>query len=170
MSRKIFSISFRSTAMVMFLVCFLFSPKNSFGGEVKGTLNHPKGTVVLKYAYFIKGPDSFDSKKMIDRVLLSGNDLTAKIQACKTMSCVDGELTEGLEVDLVSGPRYNYWMAINGAKVQYSGTLQPSVLKTTAKDAKRIAGKLTFDDTVMTGPKVEADFDATLSKEFTQAR
>ena len=39
------------------------------------------------------------------------------------------------------------------------------MLKTTANEAKRIAGKLTFDDAGAGGPKVDVEFDAALVKE-----
>ena len=41
------------------------------------------------------------------------------------------------------------------------------MLKTTANDAKRIAGKLAFDDAGAGGPKVDIEFDAALVKELT---
>ena len=44
--------------------------------------------------------------------------------------------------------------------------MKPEVLKTTANDAKRIAGKLTFDDAGAGGPKVDVEFDAALTKEL----
>jgi hypothetical protein len=154
-------------AKAFLLFTLLFSANPSFAGETKGTLTHPRGTVALKFSYFIKGPDALDPQKIIERLVLSGNDLSGKIQGCGTMSCVDGAVTEAVSIDLISGPRYNYWMAINGALVQNSGTVEPSVIKTTAKDAKHIAGKISMDATTMGGPKVEADFDAPLAKAFT---
>lgn len=48
--------------------------------------------------------------------------------------------------------------------------LKPTVLKAGVDDATRIAGKLSFDDTSAGGPKVEADFDATILEAFTVAR
>ncbi len=155
-------------AKVFLLGTLLLSANASFAGETKGTLTHPKGTVALKFSYLIKGPDAVDPQKIIERLVLSGNDLSAKIQGCGTMSCVEGAVTEALIIDLISGPRYNYWMAISGAKVQNSGTVVPSVIKTTTKDANRIAGKISFDTTTMGGPKVEAEFDTPLAKAFTR--
>jgi len=165
----------RSTRSHFFQTLVLAAILGFFGNsvlasEAKGTLTNPKGTVALKYAYFVKGPDNLDSQKILKRIVLSGVDIGAKIQACTTMSCVDGTLTEGVMVDLDGGPRMNYWMAINDAKVQYSGTHEVSALKVSADDAKHLAAKLSFDDNAMGGPKVDADFDAALLKEFTQAR
>jgi hypothetical protein len=134
--------------------------------DAKGTVIYKTRTADLKYAYLVKGPDAV-SKQVIRRLILSASDLGAKISACKTMSCTDSDLNEGLSVNFDSGPRLNYWMVLNGQKIQYSGTLKPEVLKATANDAKRIAGKLTFDDAGAGGPKVDVEFDATLSKEVT---
>jgi hypothetical protein len=94
----------------------------------------------------------------------------AKIRGCQAMSCADGEVTEGLVVDMGAGPRLNYWMALNDQKVQHSGTRPPASLKTSADDPKRLAGKLSFDDSGASGPKVDVEFDAMLVKEFKAAR
>ena len=147
------------------VTCALSAPLAA-AGDAKGTLTYKTRTSSLKYAYLVKGPDSV-SKKTIRRLILSASDLGAKISACKTLSCTDSDLNDGLSVNFDSGPRLNYWMVQNDQKIQYSGTLKPEVLKTTADDAKRIAGKLTFDDAGAGGPKVDVEFDATLTKEVT---
>ena len=126
--------------------------------------------MTLAHAYLVTGPDAVDAKKMIRRLILSGKDLGAKMRACQTMSCTDGEVTEGLVVDIDGGPRLNYWMAINEQKVQHSGTQRPAALKTGADQPRRLAGKLSFDDTPSGGPKVDVEFDAPLVKELKAAR
>src|SRR6185295_19730452 len=108
-------------ARPLILAVFLLAAAPSFAGETKGTLPHPKATVALKYSYFVKGPNSLDPKKTIRRLIFTGADIGAKIQACATMSCIDGALTEGVMVDLDQGSRLNYWMVLNGGLVQYSG-------------------------------------------------
>jgi hypothetical protein len=152
-------------SVVLGVTCALSAPLAA-ASDTKGTLAYKTRTADLKYAYLVKGPDAV-SKQTIRRLILSATDLGAKIAACKTMSCTDSDLNEGLSVNFDSGPRLNYWMVLNGQKIQYSGTLKPEVLKTTANDAKRIAGKLTFDDAGAGGPKVDIEFDATLTKEVT---
>ena len=138
--------------------------------KASGTLNYKGKAVNLGHAYLIKGPDSVDPATVIRRLVLTKQDIGAKLQGCKTMSCVDGEVTEGLIVDLLSGPRFGYWVAINGAMIQYSGTLRPSVLQASTDDDKRLAGKLSFDDGAAGGPKVEVEFDASMLKELAAAR
>ncbi len=166
------SVLIRSTRIAFICAAVLFTLKaTSFAaGETKGTITASKGTVTLKYAYFVKGPDSLDPKKIIRKIILTDQDLGAKIAACTTMSCADRDLTSGLTVDLDGGPRLNFWMVMNGGLVQHSGTEETAALKLTADEAKRLAGKLSFDKTTSGGPKVDADFDAALLKEFTQAR
>ena len=132
--------------------------------DANGSVAYKGRTANLKFAYLVKGPDEL-SKQTIRRLILSATDLSAKIAACTKMSCTDSNLTDGLSVNFDSGPRLNYWMVLNDQKVQYSGTLKPEVLKTTASDPKHMAGKLSFDDSAPGGPKVDVDFDAALVKE-----
>ena len=163
---------FRRSVLAFICATALFAIKitPSVAGETKGTITAAKGTVTIKYAYLVKGPDSLDPKKIIRKIILTDQDLGAKIAACTTMSCADSDLTSGLTVDLDGGPRLNFWMVMNGGMVQHSGTEETTALKLTADEAKRLAGKLSFDKTSSGGPKVGADFDATLVKEFTKAR
>lgn len=134
------------------------------GNDAKGTLSYKARSADLKYAYLVKGPDAM-TKEMIRRVILSATDIGSKIAACKTMSCTDSELTEGMSVNLEPGPRFNYWVSLNGQKVQYSGTEPVAALVLKVQDAKRLAGTLRFDKSASGGPKVEVEFDATLVKE-----
>ena len=83
------------------------------------TASHTKFLTVPRN--FVKGPDTMDPKTTIRRVILSSTDLTAKIQACKTMDCSDDDLTDGIEIDITGGPRLLYWLAVNGGLVQYLG-------------------------------------------------
>ncbi len=147
-------------------------PSGSHGaaGQAKGTLSHKGKSVTFTHAYLVTGPDAMDTKKMIRRLILTTKDLGAKIRGCQAMSCSDGEVTEGLVVDIGSGPRLNYWMALNDQKVQHSGTQPPASLKATADAPKRLTGKLSFDDAASSGPKVDVEFDAALVKEFKAAR
>lgn len=133
-------------------------------GDAKGTVKYKDRTADVKYAYLVKGPDAV-SKQTIRRLILSTKDLSAKIAACKTMSCTDGDLDDGLSVNLEPGPRFNYWMVMNGQKIQYSGTEPVGSLAAKTDDAKKLAGTLKFDKTGAGGPKVDVEFDAPMVKE-----
>lgn len=133
-------------------------------GDARGTVAYKGRTADVKFAYLVKGPDAM-SKQPIRRIILSSKDLSAKIAACKTMSCTDGDLDEGLSINLEGGSRFNYWMVMNGQKIQFSGTEPTSSLVTKTDDAKKIAGKVSFDKTSIGGPKVDVEFDATMVKE-----
>jgi hypothetical protein len=156
--------------LAIMLCAFSCSSVAAADGEAKGNLSYKGTTVTLKHAYLIKGPDDVDAKKIIRRLILSQTDLGATIRNCKTMNCVDGEITEGMQVDFDAGPRLNYWVALNGGRLQYSGTAEPSVVKVAAGDPRRLPGKLSIDGTAAGGPRVEVEFAATLLKEFTAAR
>jgi hypothetical protein len=134
------------------VICAL-SATLAVAGDAKGTLTYKARTANLKYAYLVKGSDAV-SKQPIRRLILSATDLGAKISACRTLSCTDSDLNDGLSVNFDIGSRLNYWMVMNDQKIQYSGTQKPEALKTTADDAA--AG----------GPKVDVEFDAALVKEL----
>ncbi len=147
-------------------LCFAGSSRAQ-GGEAKGTLNFKGTALVLKFAYLVKGPDAVDPSNKIRRLIFSGTDLGPKLKACTKMSCTDSAVTEGMTVDLNGGPRINYWVALKGGLVQYSGTVEPSALKTKIDEPAKLAGTLTIDDAAADGAKVEVEFDAALLKEFT---
>ena len=143
-------------------------------GTAKGTLTYRAKTGAItmapKFAYLVKGPDAVDNNKIIRHLILSATDLGAKVAACKTMSCTDADLNNGITVDLDAGPRLNYWVVLNDQRIQYSGTERPAALTLTADTPTRLAGKLIFDGSAAGGPQVEIEFDAPLLKEMKQAR
>ena len=145
-------------------------PALAADGTAKGTVVYKDNKAAIKHVWLVKGPDAVDPKKTIRRLILTTKDLGAKIRGCQAMSCSDGEVTEGLVVDIGAGPRLNYWMALNDQKVQHSGTQPPASLRASADDPKRLAGKLSFDDSGASGPKVDVEFDAALVKDFKAAR
>jgi hypothetical protein len=143
-------------------------------GDAKGTLTYTsKGkalTLQIAHAYLITGPDAVDPKITIRRLLFTNADIDAKLTACTTMNCADTAMGDGLQVDLVAGPRFNYWLTLNGQLVQYSGSARPDVLTASANTPTHVAGTLGIDDTSAGGPKVDVTFDAALTKTFTKAR
>jgi len=151
-------------ALALALVALLASPPAA-AGDAKGTVAYKGRTIDVKYAYVVQTTDAMSNKPM-RRLILSPKDIGAKINSCAKMSCVDGDLDDGIEFDFVEGPRLNYWLVMNGQKIQYSGTEPAESLASTANDARKIAGTLKFDKTAAGGPKVDVTFDAALVKEL----
>lgn len=147
------------------LVALLLAAPIASAGDAKGTVAYKGRTIDVKHAYLVQTTDAM-SGKPIRRLVLSPKDLAGKINSCARMSCVDGDLDDGIEFDFVDGPRLNYWLVMNGQKVQYSGTEPKESLAATANDAKKVAGTLRFDKTGSGGPKVDVTFDAPFSKEL----
>ena len=150
-----------------------FSSASTIAGEAKGTITYKSkaGAIVvtIKNAYLIKGPDVV-SGKTIRRVVLSVADIGAKLGACGTMLCSDGDIGEGMTIDFDAGPRLNYWFVGNNQLVQYSGTADPASLKLTADTPQRLAGRWDIDESAAGGPRVQIEFDAPLVKEVTKLR
>jgi hypothetical protein len=144
------------------------------GGTAQGTVAYKAKsgpiTIAPKFAYLVKGPDAVDAGKTIRKLIFSTADLGAKITACATMSCTESDLNEGMSVDLDAGPRLNYWVVLNGQRVQYSGTEPPASLKLTTDTPQRLAGSLNIDAAAAGGPQVAIQFDTPLVKEMTKAR
>ena len=153
------------TRRIVLLVALLLSAPLACAGDAKGTVAYKGGTLDVKYAYLVQTTDAMSGAPM-RRLILSSKDIGAKIASCAKMSCVDGDLGEGLEVDFAAGPRLNYWLVMSGQKVQYSGTEPKASFAATADDAKKIAGALRFDKTSAGGPKVDVQFDAAMVKEL----
>jgi len=147
------------------LACALALPVHA--EPAKGTVTIGTRSANLQHAWLVVGPDAVDPKKTIRRVVFSATDIGAKLKACAKMSCTDGSVDEGMTIDLDNGPRINYWVALNGQRVQHSGTLEPKALASSASDARRVAGKLAFDQSSSGGAKVDVQFDAPLAKAFT---
>jgi len=145
-------------------------PVHAADGTASGTVVYKGKTVTIKHVWLVRGPDTFDPRATIRELVFSAADIGEKMKACKKMSCLGGNLDEGLTVDLDAGPRLNYWLVLDGQRVQYSGTAKPETLKATANTPERVAGKLTIDDSKAGGGKIDIDFDAPVLAELKAAR
>ena len=157
-----------SAAGIAFAVVSLAPLRIDAADASKGSVVFHGKTMPLEFVYLVKGPD--DMSTTIRELVFSPTDLAAKIQACTTLSCVSGELGEGMTVDFDAGPRLNYWVVADGQRVQHSGTVKPSAFTASTDEPGRLAGSLTFDDSGSGGGTVDVTFDAALVKEFDTAR
>ena len=161
-----------TTPAMALVAAAAFVPAAATADPASGTINYQSkaGPIVVNVAnvYMVKGPDAL-SGKTIRQLIFTSADVGAKLQACASMSCVSGNVTEGMTVDFDVGPRLNYWVVGNGQKVQYSGTAKPDeTLKLSADTPERLAGTLTIDDGAMGGAKVNVKFDTTTVKQFSK--
>ena len=145
-------------------------PAHAADGTASGTIVYKGKTATIKHVWLVKGPDTLDPKSMIRELVFSAADIGANVKACTKMSCLGAGLNDGMTIDLEAGPRLNYWVVLEGQRVQYSGTAKPETLKTTANTPERVAGKIAIDDSKAGGPKIDIDFDAPLLAELKAAR
>lgn len=149
----------------------------SFISEEKKTKDSAAGTLTyksksktfdasIKYVYLVEGATDLNPTERIQRLIFSATDLGAKIKSASTMRETDTALKEGFEIDLVKGPRYNYWMVLNNGLVQYSGTIPPENLVLTANSPTQLIGTFKQDNSEAGGPKIDVTFDVTLLKKF----
>jgi hypothetical protein len=165
----------RSFSLALATAALVAAPATlAAGGTAKGTLAYKakSGPIAVspKYAYLVKGPDAVEPGKVMRKLIFSTTDIGAKIDACKTMSCTNADLGEGMTVELDAGPRVNYWVVLNGQRVQYSGTEPAASLKLTTSTPQRLAGTLAFDGAAAGGAQVAIEFDTPLVKEMAKAR
>jgi hypothetical protein len=102
--------------------------------------------------------------------VFSATDIGAKLKACAKMSCTDGSVDEGMTIDLDNGPRINYWVALNGQRLQHSATQPASASRCDGQrcaSASRAGSRSTSP--ASGGSKVDVQFDAPLAKAFGQA-
>ena len=151
---------------VLAAACLTANLALAAGNDATGTLAYKGRSVAFKYAWLVKGPYERDPTKTVRRLILSAKDIGAEIQACTSVSCADGKVTEGMTVDFDVSPRLDYWIALNGQKVQYSGAAMPDAFAARANDRGHLAGKLAIDDVAEGGPKVDAEFDVTVFKTY----
>jgi hypothetical protein len=165
------NLSSRHVALVWagLLLAAAISPAAYAADTGSGSISYKGQTAALKYAWLVSGPSDMEPGKTVRRLVMSTTDIGAKLQACATFSCTDGSVTDGMTVDFTGGPRLLYWIAMNGQKVQYSGTTQPQTFAGT-NDPTHLAGALAIDDVSAGGPKIDAKVDVTLIKEFKKAR
>ena len=161
------------TLICLLLTATLLAPIASVKAaeKAKGSVTYkgPKKTftIALTHAYLVKGPDTFDEKKTVRRIVFTTTDFSAAIKGADKLDGFDGKLMEGIIIGL-DGPRLTYWLVLNDQLVQSSGVVEPSSLKAKANSADRVAGKLVFDDSKSDGPKIDVEFDAPLLKSFTK--
>ena len=158
--------------MLAVAVAAAFLATSAVAEQASGTINYQSraGALAINVAnvYLVKGPDAV-SGKTVRQLIFTSADIGAKLQACATMSCASGSVTEGMTVDFDVGPRLNYWVVGNGQKIQYSGTARPEeTLKLSADTPQRLAGTLAIDDSAAGGAKANVKFDAAVVKQYTK--
>ena len=121
------STEFRLDSIAVLAVAALVAAA-AHAEPASGTINYRSkaGAVTVNVAnvYLVKGPDAV-SGKPIRELIFTSADIGAKLQACASLMCASGNVTEGMTVDFDAGPRLNYWVVGNGQKIQYSGTAKP---------------------------------------------
>ncbi|CAG1007270.1 hypothetical protein BURK1_03383 [Burkholderiales bacterium] len=152
-------------AVLALALAATFAVTPSRAEPAKGTVTQGGRSAAIRHAWLVTGTDVV-TNSAIRMVVLSATDLGAKLEACATMSCVSGLVEDGMTVDFDAGPRLNFWVSLNGQRVQYSGTERPAAFAATASDAKRIAGRLVIDKSASGGAKVDVEFDAPLARAF----
>ena len=140
------------------------------GDKASGTVSFQNAKAAVKYGFLARGPDDMDPSKSVLRLYLSSADIGSKIKECKTFSCADNALEDGVMVDFSDARHLGYAVRLNGERVQYSGGTDGEAFTLTVNKPDHLAGKVHIDDSASGGAKVDVTFDLTLLKTFTTAR
>lgn len=160
------SIQFSALAVLLAVV----APASHAADKAVGTLKYKTDSLALKYAWLVRGPDEMDASKTTLRIYLTDTDVGAKIKACRTLSCADGAMNDGVMVDFSDARHLGYSLRTNGGRQQYSGGTDPSAFTLSVNKPDHLAGKLHIDDAAAGGAKVDAEFDLTLASTFKAVR
>ena len=105
-------------AVGLAVACGAIAAEGTASGTVTYRAKSGVVTATPKHAYLVKGPDAVDQSRIIRRLVFSTSNLGAKIGACKTMSCPDAELGEGVTLGLTSTA------ATSSSKPRHCGTMR----------------------------------------------
>lgn len=131
-----------------------------------GSVHFKDHEAALKHAWLVRGPDDMDATKSVLRLYLSSADIGAKIKACKTMSCADAALEDGVMVDYSDASHLPYAVRLDDERVQYSGATSADAFALSAHAADHLAGKLHVDDSTAGGATIDASFDVAVANTF----
>ena len=138
--------------------------------KASGTVQFHGKTGSVTHAWMVRGPDEMDASKTLLRIYLSSADISARIKACKTLSCADTALEDGAMVDFSDASHLGYAVRLDGERVQYSGGTSADAFALSTSKPDHLAGKLHIDDSAAGGARVDADFDLALANTFTAVR
>lgn len=164
------SLFLLGSVMATFVLFSLIPGEKQTKDSATGTLMYKSKSktfdAAIKYVYLVEGATDLYPTEPIRRLIFSATDLGSKIKSASTMRETDTALKEGFEIDLVKGPRYNYWMVLNNGLVQYSGTIPPENLVLTANSPTQLTGTFKQDNSDAGGPKINVTFEVSLLKKF----
>ncbi|MGH7936718.1 MAG: hypothetical protein ACREF8_06890 [Chthoniobacterales bacterium] len=157
----------------LFVVSAIWLATSAFalaGESASGTISFKAAKGTVKYGFLVRGPDEMDPSKTVLRLYLSSVDIGAKIKAAKTFLDADSALEDGAMVDFSDARHLGYAVRLNHELVQYSGGTDGEAFMLTTNKPDHLAGKVHIDDSASGGAKVDATFDLTLVKTFTNLR
>jgi hypothetical protein len=140
------------------------------GEKISGSVKFKTWSSAVKFAWMVRSPDEMDASKSILRIYLSSADIGGKIKACKTLSCANLALEDGVMVDFSDARHLAYAVKLNGQRAQYSGGTNGDAFKLSTNKPDHLAGKLHIDDASVGGANVDAEFDLMLTNTFKTVR
>jgi hypothetical protein len=151
----------------MYLVAGLLAALPAMAAEGSATgklsLGGPDKPVelALKHAYYVRGADASDAAKGAARIIFSGADLGAAIEACKDAHCTTTISEDGMTLEIGDTAALHYWAHVT--PMQIAGDLPRTALVLDTDTPTRVAGTLKIAGN---GVTTTIKFDAPLLKSF----
>ncbi len=137
---------------------------NTASGTLTIQSAHKAFKIDLTHAYYVIGPDPYETDRTIRSIVFTTADQRAAIEGCKDTRCVGLLTVDFLRLDLDDDPRLVSWAArIDPAS--FSGGVAGSALKLGTDSSDRLAGTVTIGE-AGTRTAGTIKFDASLVKTF----
>lgn len=136
------------------------------GAPVRGTLVIKGKSLIVSHAWLVRGPDTSDETKPSAYLILSSQDISAPIAACKDVKCVIWHaVTEGAVLQPLDDGHDSFWLRVLSPDLPREEQLSGRRWLPSIDRHDRLSGKLQFHYS-NTQDEADLEIDAALLKEF----
>jgi hypothetical protein len=133
---------------------------------VSGKLVVKGKTLAFTRAWLVRGPDTFDESKPGAYLILSSEDLSAAIAACKDLHCVLWDtVRNGAILQPVDDGHQSFWLRVVVPELAKEQQISGRAWTPSVDRRDRLAGRLQFSYSNV-GEEADLTIDAPLSREF----
>jgi hypothetical protein len=133
---------------------------------VSGKLVVKGRTFVFSRAWLVRGADTFDESKPSAYLILSSEDLSAAIAACKDLHCVLWDTVKnGAILQPVEDGHQSFWLRVVAPELAKEQQISGRTWTSSVDRRDRLAGRLEFSYSNV-AEEADLTIDAPLAREF----